>query len=298
MNLSGGMKRMATTIGFVGTGVMGASIVKHLMNVGYVVHVTNRTKSRADEIVEMGAIWQDTPAEVAAESDVLFTMLGFPSDVENVYFGEENILSSLKKGSIVVDMTTSTPTLAEKIYKEAEKKGIYALDAPVSGGDAGARNGTLTVMVGGEKDVFESVEPIFNSFSASLECHGAAGKGQSTKMANQIMVAGTMVGLSEMLVYAKAADLDLEKVIKTVNGGAGQNWSLENYGPRILKDDFDPGFFIKHFIKDLKIALDEAKKLGIDLPGTRKAYDLYEQVSQLGYEDKGVQALVKLWWHH
>lgn len=288
---------MKQTIGFIGTGVMGASIIKHLLNAGYSVHVTTRTKEKAKEVIGMGAIWHDAPWQVAAESDLLFTMLGFPSDVESIYLGEENILSHLNKEAIVVDMTTSTPTLAERIYEEAARKGVYALDAPVSGGDAGARNGTLTVMVGGDESIFASLQAVFATFSSSTQWQGKAGKGQSTKMVNQIMVAGTLTGLTEMIVYAETAGLDVDKVLKTVNGGAAQNWSLENYGPRILKEDFEPGFFIKHFLKDLKIALDEAEKMGIDLPATKQAHELYKQVSALGHENKGVQALVRLWWN-
>lgn len=288
---------MAVTIGFIGTGVMGASIVKHLLQAGYTVHITNRTKSKAEEIISLGAVWHDSPANVAKESDVLFTIVGFPSDVEDVYMGRNGILENIKPGAIVVDMTTSTPTLAKQLYASAAERGIKSLDAPVSGGDAGARNGTLTVMVGGDKEIYEELEPVFNTFSASLQWHGPAGNGQYTKMANQIMVAGTMTGLTEMMVYAKAAGLDLEKVIKTVNGGAAQNWSLQNYGPRILKEEYDPGFFVKHFIKDLKIALDEADKLNIDLPATQRAKELYEQLAEAGHEDEGVQSLVKLWWN-
>lgn len=287
---------MTVKIGFVGTGVMGGSIVKHLLNAGYTVHVTNRTKSRADEVVELGAIWQDTASEVAQEADVLFSIVGYPSDVEEIYFGEQGILENMKEGTVVVDMTTSTPTLAKEIHKRALLKGIKSLDAPVSGGDAGAKNGTLTIMIGGDKEVYEEIMPIFETFSSSLQWHGPAGNGQFTKMANQIMVAGTMVGLTEMMVYAKAAGLDMEKVVATVNGGAAQNWSLENYGSRIINGDFEPGFYVKHFIKDLKIALDESKKLNIDLPATKKATELYEQLAEEGYENSGVQALVKLWW--
>lgn len=287
---------MSKKIGFIGTGVMGAPMVQHLLQAGYQVNVTNRTKSKTDVLVEQGAVWKESPADVAKDSDIILTIVGYPSDVEQVYFGELGILANAKKGTIVVDMTTSTPTLAKEIYEKAKELGIDAMDAPVSGGDAGAQAGTLTVMVGGEEEVFEKMTPVFDAFSKECVLHGEAGSGQYTKMANQIMVAGTMTGFTEMIVYAKAAGLDLKKVIQTVNGGAAKNWSLEKYGPRILDNDYAPGFYVKHFVKDLKIALDEAKKLNLDLPSTKKAYDLYKELETLGYDEEGTQALVKLWW--
>lgn len=283
-------------IGFIGTGVMGSSMVKHLLANDYVVHLYNRTKAKADPLVEEGAVWENSPAEVSEVADVIFTILGYPEDVEQVYFGELGIFSTLAADKIVVDMTTSTPALAIRIAEEAKKMGANSLDAPVSGGDLGAKNGTLTVMVGGEQDPFDKVRPLFETFSGDLRLFGEAGSGQHTKMANQIMVAGTMTGLTEMLVYAKEAGLNLEEVIKTVNGGAAQNWSLGSYGPRILAEDYSPGFFVKHFVKDLKIALDEAEKMNLHLPSTKKAYELYEKLENDGYGDEGTQALIKLWW--
>ena len=214
---------------------------------------------------------KNTPAEIAENSEVILTIVGYPIDVEKVYFGEDGIFEGLSEGKIIIDMTTSTPALAEKLAEEAEKIGAFALDAPVSGGDLGAKNGTLTVMVGGDKETYEKVQPILDTFSSELRLFGPAGSGQHTKMANQIMVAGTMTGLTEMMVYAQKAGLDLEEVVKTVNGGAARNWSLENYGPRIIKEDYSPGFFVKHFVKDLKIALDEAEKMDLNLPATTQA---------------------------
>lgn len=284
-------------IGFIGTGVMGSSMVRHLLKNGYEVHLYNRTKEKADSLVEAGAVWEDSPAQVSQKTDVTFTILGYPADVEEVYFGKEGILSSLTGDKIVVDMTTSTPALAIRIAKEAEAIGASSLDAPVSGGDLGARNGTLTVMVGGEQETFDKVQPIFNTFSSELRLFGTAGSGQHTKMANQIMVAGTMTGLTETLVYAKEAGLNLEEVIKTLNGGAAQNWSLGSYGPRILSEDYSPGFFVKHFVKDLKIALDEAEKMNLNLPSTEQAYELYKRLEAEGHGDEGTQALIKLWWN-
>lgn len=283
-------------IGFIGTGVMGASMVKHLLEAGYEVHVYNRTKEKTDALVEKGAIWQDTPREIAEVSDVIFTIVGYPKDVEEVYFGKDGIFEGLSAGKIIIDMTTSTPALAVKIAEEAEKIDVESLDAPVSGGDLGAQNGTLTVMVGGEPSTFEKVHPIIMNFAADLNLFGKAGSGQHTKMANQTMVAGTMTGLIEMLAYSQAAGLDLEKVVKTVNGGAGRNWSLENYGPKIIKQDYSPGFFVKHFVKDLGIVLEEARKMNIELPATKQAYQLYEQLQDKGYENEGTQSLINLWW--
>lgn len=283
-------------IGFIGTGVMGASIVKHLLSAGYEVNVYNRTKSKTDELVELGAIWKDTPKDIAQTSELIFTMVGFPEDVEEVYYSDNGIFSGVQSGSILIDLTTSQPSLAEKIYKTAKEKGVSALDAPVSGGDLGAKNGTVTTMVGGDEEAFEIVKPVFMTFSGTLELQGPAGSGQHTKMANQIMIAGTMTGLTELLVYAKAAGLNLEKVLKTVGGGSAANWSLQNYGPRILKEDYSAGFFVKHFIKDLGIALDEAKKLGLNLPSTQNAKKLYDQLKDNGNGDDGTQALIKLWW--
>ncbi|CRH23240.1 Uncharacterized oxidoreductase YkwC [Carnobacterium maltaromaticum] len=229
-------------IGFIGVGVMGASIVKHLLKDGYEVNIYNRTKSKADEVVSLGAIWQDTPKAVTIESDIVFTIVGYPKDVEEVYYSEDGIFAGATSEKILVDMTTSTPSLAQKIFATGRERKIEVLDAPVSGGDLGAKNGTLTIMVGGTKEAYQIVEPIFNVFSGKVKLQGAAGSGQHTKMANQIMIAGTMVGMSELLVYANAAGLELESVLDTVGGGSAQNWSLTNYAPRILREDFTAGF--------------------------------------------------------
>lgn len=283
-------------IGSIGTGVMGKSIVGHFLAAGHEVSVFNRTKSKTDELVAKGAVWKDTPAEVTTFSEIVFSMVGYPSDVEEIYYGEKGILSVDVTNKILIDLTTSTPTLAEKIYQTAKEKGAASLDAPVSGGDLGAQNGTLTIMVGGDQVAYDRVTPLFEIMGKSYSLQGAAGAGQHTKMANQIMIAGTMTGLTEMLVYAKAADLDVEKVLDTLSGGAAQNWSMTNYAPRILKADYSPGFFVKHFIKDLKIALDEAEKMQLDLPATKLATELYERLADQGFENDGTQALIKLWW--
>lgn len=283
-------------VGFIGIGVMGHSIAGHLLDAGHEVHVYNRTKAKADAIVARGAIWQDTPWDVTAASEVVFSMVGYPKDVEEIYYGENGVFHGDVTGKILVDMTTSTPTLAERIAKTAAEKGAEAMDAPVSGGDLGAKNATLTIMCGGEPAVFDKLLPLFQVMGKTYTLHGPAGKGQHTKMANQIMIAGTMTGMTEMLVYAKAAGLDMPKVIQTLAGGSASNWSMENYGPRILKEDYSAGFFVKHFIKDLKIALDEAQKMSLDLPATNLACQLYERLAAAGHDNDGTQALIKLWW--
>lgn len=283
-------------IGFIGTGVMGEAIIRNMMKQGLNVNVYNRTKSKTDELVKEGAVWQDSPAEITASSDIIFTMVGFPKDVESIYFAEKGIFSTKITGKIIVDLTTSTPTLAQKIAIKANQLGGAALDAPVSGGDLGAKNGTLTIMVGGDQIIYDQVLPIFKTFGTTVTLHGTSGKGQHTKMANQIMIAGTMTGMTEMLVYADKSGLDLNKVIETLSGGSAANWSLSNYSPRILKENYSPGFFVKHFIKDLKIALDEAEKMGLTLPATKLAAELYEKLAAKGFENDGTQALIKLWW--
>ncbi len=283
-------------IGFIGTGVMGAAIVQHMLKAGKTVNVYNRTKSKTTPLVEAGAHWQESPQAVAEKSQIVFSMVGYPQDVEEIYFGKQGIFKADLTKKIVVDLTTSTPTLATKIYEAAKNKGGNSLDAPVSGGDIGAKNGTLTVMVGGEKAIFQEVMPVFNFFSSKVNLQGTAGAGQHTKMANQIMIAGTMTGMTEMLVYAKAAKLDIPTVLDTLGGGGAANWSLANYAPRILKNEYSPGFFVKHFIKDLGIALAEAEKLAISLPATELAKKLYDNLAEKGYENAGTQALIKLWW--
>lgn len=284
-------------IGFIGTGVMGHAIVGHLMNAGHELFVFNRTKSKTNDLVANGATWKDTPKGIAEVSELIFTMVGYPQDVEETYYDlDKGIFQADVNGKLLVDLTTSTPTLAEKIHQTAKEKGAESLDAPVSGGDLGAKNGTLTIMVGGEEAAYQKVLPIFQQFGKSYMLHGSAGKGQHTKMANQIMIAGTMTGLTEMLVYANAAELNLDKVIETLSGGSAANWSMINYSPRILAENYSPGFFVKHFIKDLKITLDEAEKMQLDLPSTTLAKELYEKLATTGFENDGTQALIKLWW--
>lgn len=284
------------TIGFIGTGVMGEAIAGHLLNAGNDLVVYNRTKAKTDNLVAKGAAWANTPKEVTEKSDIIFTMVGYPSDVRETYFGETGVFQTDVKGKIFVDMTTSEPALAIEIYEKASALGASSLDAPVSGGDIGAKNATLTIMVGGDEEAYNTILPYFEITGKTFMLQGKAGAGQHTKMANQIGIAGTMTGLMEVLVYAKKAGLDLEKVLTTLGGGGASTWSMANYGPRILKEDYSPGFFVKHFIKDLGIALAEAEKMDIKLPGTQLAKALYDELANVGYENAGTQALIKLWW--
>ena len=285
---------MNKKIGWIGTGVMGKPMCAHILNAGYQIYVYNRTKDKAKELVDLGAIWCSDPKEVAENSDLVFTIVGFPYDVEEVYLGEKGILKSIKTGSIVVDMTTSEPSLAQKIYREAKKIGVSSLDAPVSGGDVGARNGKLAIMIGGDKETYEQVLPFFELMGENISYMGKAGAGQHTKMSNQILIASTMIGTVESLLYAYKAGNDLEEVIQVIGKGAAGCWSINNLGPRIAKGNFEPGFFIKHFIKDMGIALKEASILNLSLPGLALAYQFYMYARALGLEDMGSQGLYKI----
>lgn len=283
------------TIGFIGAGVMGGSIVKHLLKAGYEVAVYTRTKSKAEPLIELGATWASTPAMAAQEKDIVFTMVGFPSDVEQVYFGKDCIFQSIKEGAIVIDMTTSEPTLAKKIYDHAKNLQIDSLDAPVSGGDIGAQNGTLSIMIGGDEKIFNTVKPILSIFGTNLVYQGAAGAGQHTKMCNQIVVTGTMIGVCESIAYGLKAGLEIENVLKSISSGAAGSWALSNLGPKIIQKDLAPGFFIKHFVKDMKIAILEAEKMNLSLPGLNLVKDIYEQLIESGYGENGTQALIKFY---
>ncbi|GAA3630863.1 NAD(P)-dependent oxidoreductase [Lactobacillus hamsteri] len=284
-------------IGFIGTGVMGSGVIENLLKHKKEVYVFNRTKAHAQKVIDKGAKWVDSPMKIAEKADVVFTMVGFPQDVEEVYFGENGLFKTAHSGQYLIDMTTSKPSLAKKIGEFGEKNGIHILDAPVSGGDIGAKKGTLTVFVGGKESDLKQLTDIFSDFSKEVNYFGDYGSGQNAKMANQIMIAGTMTGMTEMLVYAKKANLDLEQICHTLQGGAAENFSLGSYGPRILKNDYTPGFFAKHFLKDLRIALEEADEMKIDLPATKLAKQLYEElVDEKGLGNDGTQALIKLWW--
>ncbi len=278
-------------IGWIGTGVMGASMCGHILNQGFEVSVYNRTKKKAEELLDRGARWCGNPREVAGDSDCVFIIVGYPADVEEVILGEKGVLSGAKPGSILVDMTTSEPSLAQNIYEQAKKKSIASLDAPVSGGDVGAREGRLAIMVGGDKESYEKVLPLFKYMGENIAYMGEPGAGQHTKMCNQIHIATTMIGVVEALLYAHKAGLDMEEMIAVVGKGAASSWSINNYGPRIAKGNFDPGFFIKHFVKDMGIALKEAASMKLSLPGLALAHQFYVAAMAIGLENKGTHGL-------
>ncbi|NOV02048.1 NAD(P)-dependent oxidoreductase [Paenibacillus planticolens] len=283
-----------TVVGFIGTGVMGKSMAGHLMQAGYQVHLFSRTKSKAQELIDRGAHWSETPGSLAQQCDVILTMVGFPSDVEEIYLGENGILSNAKPGSYVVDMTTSSPKLAQRIEDEARSRGVYALDAPVSGGDVGAKEARLSIMVGGSREAFDAVLPLFQKLGTNIVYQGEAGAGQHTKMCNQIAIASNMMGVVEALVYAEKSGLDPATVLKSIESGAAGSWSLSNLAPRMIAGNFAPGFYVKHFIKDMKIALQSAEEMNAKLPGLALAESLYEQLAASGEEDSGTHALYKL----
>ena len=284
-----------TVVGFIGTGVMGKSMAGHLLAAGYPLHVYTRTKEKAQELLDQGAKWAETPREIAEIANVIITIVGYPEDVEDVYLGPNGLVTNGQKGTYLIDMTTSTPSLAERIYHEASKKGIFALDAPVSGGDIGAREARLAIMVGGEEKDFAQVEPLLKVLGTNIILQGKAGAGQHTKMCNQIAIASNMIGVTEAIVYAEKAGLDPETVLKTITTGAAGSWSLSNLTPRVINGDFNPGFMIRHFVKDMGIALLEAEKMGLDLPGLSLAQSLYKKLAAAGYGDHGTQTLYKHW---
>lgn len=288
------MAKINAVIGFIGTGVMGRSMASHLLDAGYEVLVYNRTKASADSLVQKGAMWKDTVAELAKDADIIISMVGYPKDVEEIFLGEKGIVNNAKAGTYIIDMTTSEPSLAKKIYEEARERGLYSLDAPVSGGDVGARNATLTIMVGGDQEAFEKMMPVFEAMGKNIILQGAAGAGQHTKMCNQIAIASNMIGVSEAIVYAKKAGLDPERVLQSIGAGAAGSWSLSNLAPRMIKGDFEPGFYVKHMVKDMKIALSEAEKMGLWTPGLELAKSLYDEVVRENKENKGTQVLYEL----
>ncbi|MDA1475759.1 NAD(P)-dependent oxidoreductase [Bacillus changyiensis] len=286
---------MEKTVGFIGVGVMGNRMASHIMAEGYRTVVYTRTKQKAENLLRKGAIWKSSIKEVAKAADVIMTMVGYPQDVEEVYFGSEGLLEHAKEGSYLIDMTTSKPSLAKQIARAAKVKLLHALDAPVSGGDIGAQNGTLAIMVGGDREAYEACLPLFSIIGENIQYQGPAGSGQHTKMCNQIAIASGMIGVVEAMVYAKKAGLDPEHVLKSITTGAAGSWSLSNLAPRMLKGDFQPGFYVKHFIKDLKIALEEAEVMGEKMPGLELAKTLYERLADQGEANSGTQSLFKLW---
>lgn len=281
-----------TRVGWIGTGVMGAHMVGHLMKAGYAATVFTRSKSKAEPLVKEGAAWADSPKAVAEKSDVIFSIVGFPSDVREVTLGPQGSLAGSQPGAILVDMTTSEPSLAREIYEAAKTKGVHSVDAPVSGGDIGAKNAALSIMIGGDKDVVEALNPLFSAMGKTIIHQGGPGAGQHTKMANQILIASNMIGVCEALLYGYKAGLDLDTMLKSVGPGAAGSWSLNNLGPRIMQNNFDPGFFVEHFIKDMGIALAEAKAMNLSLPGLALSNQLYQSVKAKGWGRNGTHALM------
>ena len=280
------------TIGWIGTGVMGSSMCGHLLTAGYRVAVHSRTRSKAQPLLDRGAQWAEDPRAVAAASDVLFTMVGFPQDVRTVYFHETGILAGARAGTILTDMTTTQPSLSRDIAAAASVKGLSAIDAPVSGGDVGAKNAALSIMVGGDATSVQAMMPLFGLLGKKIVHQGGPGTGQQAKLCNQIVIAGTMVGVCESLLYGYKAGLDLNRMLESIRGGAAACWTLDNLAPRILQRNFDPGFFVEHFIKDMGLALEETTRMGLVLPGLALAHQLYQTVHTLGHGRSGTHALM------
>jgi 3-hydroxyisobutyrate dehydrogenase len=281
-----------TRVGWIGTGVMGRWMCQHLMTKGYAATVYNRSKEKTQPLVEQGAAFAESPKAVAERSDVVFAIVGFPRDVREVFLGVNGSLAGSNTGTVLVDMTTSDPSLAREIYDAAKKKGVASVDAPVSGGDVGAKNAALSIMIGGDEEVVAAVKPLFECMGKTIVYQGAAGSGQHTKMVNQVLIASNMVGVCEALLYGYKAGLNLETVMQSVSVGAAGSWSLSNLGPRIMARNFEPGFFVEHFIKDMGIALAEAERMNLALPGLALAKQLYEAVRAQGYGRKGTHALM------
>lgn len=280
-----------TRIGWIGTGVMGSSMCGHLIDAGFSATVYTRTKSKAQPLIDKGAAWADSPKTVAENSDIIFSIVGFPHDVRSVLLGEDGALAGAASGSVLVDMTTSQPSLAVEIYEAAKAQGVSSVDAPVSGGDIGAKGGTLSVMIGGEKTVVDALQPCWDAMGKTIVYQGEAGAGQHTKMVNQILIATGMIGVCEALLYGHRAGLDLETVLKSVSSGAAGSWSLSNLGPRIIDNNFDPGFFVEHFLKDMGIALEESRRMGLSMPGLALGHQLYAAVQAQGHGRDGTHAL-------
>ena len=284
---------MIKNVGFIGAGVMGKSMIRNLMKKGFQVTVYSRTKSKAEDIIAEGAIWRDSAAECTKGQDVIITIVGFPKDVEETYFGEKGVIANSEDNAILIDMTTSSPKLAAKIYDEAKAAGKHALDAPVSGGDSGAKAGTLSIMVGGDKEIFEKAMPVFEAMGTNIIYEGAAGCGQHTKMANQIALTGCIAGVCEAITYARKTGLDIQTMLDSISAGAAGSWQMSNMAPRMLKGDFNPGFFIKHYIKDMNIATEEGREAGADLSISEAVLAIYKDLEAKGLGDLGTQALLK-----
>jgi 3-hydroxyisobutyrate dehydrogenase len=279
-------------VGWIGTGVMGGSMCSHILHKGYPVVVSTRSKEKARHLIEHGATWADTPKAVGDQADIVFSIVGFPADVREVYFGAAGLLPAARAGQIFVDMTTTEPSLAKQIHEAARARGADAVDAPVSGGDVGARNATLSIMIGGDKPAVDSLMPLFETMGKRILYQGGPGAGQHTKMCNQIMIAGTMIGMCEALLYGHKAGLNLDTMFETIRGGAPGCCSHDNYSPRILKRDYAPGIVFDHYIKDMGIALAEADRMSIALPGLALVHQLYTVVRAQGHGRRGTQALM------
>jgi 3-hydroxyisobutyrate dehydrogenase len=280
------------TIGWIGTGVMGVSMAKHLMAAGHPLIIHTRTRARAEPLLAAGAQWAESPLAVAEQAEIVCSMVGYPEDVEVTHLGPQGTLSAANAPALLIDFTTSSPALAQRIAERGAALGTQAIDGPVSGGDIGARNATLSIMCGGTEAAFQAARPVLDLLGKTVVLQGPAGAGQHTKMVNQLLIAGTMLGMAEALSYAKKAGLNPETVLQSVGGGAAASWSLTNLAPRILKSDFAPGFFIEHFLKDLRIALDEARALGLELPCATAAERTYRALAEAGYARAGTQAIV------
>jgi 3-hydroxyisobutyrate dehydrogenase len=281
-----------TRLGWIGTGVMGSSMCGHLLAAGYAVTVHNRTKVRTELLLEKGATWAESPQGVAEQSDVVFSIVGYPHDVEEVLLGPLGALAGCRPGSVLVDMTTSEPSLAARIAEQATTQQVVCIDAPVSGGDVGARNATLSIMIGGDRETVEALAPCWQAMGKTWVWHGGPGAGQHAKMVNQTLIATNMIGVCEGLLYAYRAGLDLEKVMQSVATGAAGSWSLSNLGPRMIAGNFDPGFFVEHFLKDLDIALAEAERMQLKLPGLKLARELYGRLGERGHARDGTHSLM------
>lgn len=280
-----------TRVGWIGTGVMGTSMCGHLLKAGFSATIYSRTKSKAQSLLDAGAVWADSPLTVAAVSDVVFSIVGFPHDVRSVLLGPDGALVGANPGTVLVDMTTSQPSLAVEIYNAAKERGVHSVDAPVSGGDVGAKNGTLSIMIGGDAEVVAAIWPCWEAMGKTIVHQGPAGAGQHTKMVNQILIATGMIGVCEALVYGYRSGLDLNDVLQSVSSGAAGSWSLSNLGPRIIANNFDPGFFVEHFIKDMGIALEESRRMELSMPGLALAAQLYAAVQAQGFGRNGTHAL-------
>ncbi|WP_214811087.1 NAD(P)-dependent oxidoreductase [Exiguobacterium sp. s127] len=285
---------MTKTVGFIGLGVMGQGMVRNLLKSGFAVKGYNRTKEKGLPLEQDGATIVDTIKEAVTGADVVISIVGYPEDVEQIYFSEDGILANAAPGTIVIDMTTSSPALAVKIAEQAQANGLVSLDAPVTGGDLGAKNGTLAILVGGQEQAFADVKPLFEAMGRSISLFGGPGKGQSAKLANQIAIAGSMIGTAEMLLFVTRSGIDPTQFVETIKSGSAGSWSLENLIPRVIAENYSPGFFVKHFIKDMRLALERADEMGISTPGLALVKSLYDELAAMGHGESGTQALYLL----